>query len=148
MAGSQRERSRINPKSQSEVFSTCVLKGAALRLYVCVSIAILCEGVHANAEQKMMRRIQSVSLIIALLAVPLALLARSYACAPQQCTMMCCPPHRHAIKMNCSGASGALACAMQCNSHKNIDYGLAAPLPSTQIAEGSALPALKVTRLS
>lgn len=98
-----------------------------------------------------MRRIQTVSLIIALLAVPLALVARSYACAPQRCTMMCCLLHKHAgshMKMDCSGASGASACTMQCNSQKNIDYGLAAPLAPTQLAEGLAIPSPKVARLS
>src|SRR5487761_176317 len=93
----------------------------------------------------MMRRIQAVSLIIALLAVTLALVARGYGCALQRCTMMCCLPH---TKMNCSGASGAPACKMQCNSHKNIDYGLASPLAPTQLAEGVTLPAPKVARLS
>ena len=98
-----------------------------------------------------MRRIQAVSLVIALLAVPLALVARGYACASQQCTMMCCLPHTHAdahMKMNCSGAGRVPVCAMQCNSHKNVDYGLASPLAPTQLAEGLALPAPKVARLS
>jgi len=98
-----------------------------------------------------MRRIQAVSLLIALLAVPLALIARGYACVPQQCTMMCCLPHARAdahMKMNCSGAGRAPACTMQCNSHKNVDYGLTAPLAPTQLAEGVALSAPKVSRLS
>jgi len=119
-----------------------------IALRFCASIAVLRERVYEIAEQKMMRQIQSVTLIVALLAVPLALVARSCACAPQQCTMTCCLLHKHAMKMNCSGASGASTCAMQCNSHKNIDYGLASPLAPTQIAERSALPAPKVARLS
>jgi len=91
----------------------------------------------------MSRRIQSVSLILALLAVPLALVARGYACAPQQCTMMCCLAHKHAMNMNCagSGSAGSSACAMQCSSNKNIDYGLASPLPPTQLSAAFLLPA-------
>ncbi|MHB8411538.1 MAG: hypothetical protein ACYDDI_06270 [Candidatus Acidiferrales bacterium] len=99
----------------------------------------------------MLRRIQAVSVVVALLAVPLALVARGYACAPRRCTMMCCLRHKHAdahMKMNCAGASGAPACTMQCNSHKNIDYGLASPLAPTQLAEGVTLPVPKVARLS
>jgi len=89
----------------------------------------------------MSRRIQSLSLILALLAVPLALVARSYACAPQQCTMMCCLAHKRAMNMNCSGAGGSSTCAMKCNSNKNIDYGLASPLPPTQLSAALLLPA-------
>ncbi|MGH9866485.1 MAG: hypothetical protein ACRD4H_13840, partial [Candidatus Acidiferrales bacterium] len=80
----------------------------------------------------MSRRIQAASLIVALLAVPFALVARAYACAPQECTMMCCLAHKHAgrgMKMNCHGAADASACVMQCSSRQSVDYGLASPLP-------------------
>jgi len=91
----------------------------------------------------MIRRIQAVSLVIALLAVPLALVARGYACAPQQCTMMCCLAHKHgshSMNMNCAGrgSAGSSACAMRCSSNKNLDYGLASPLPPTQLSAALA----------
>ncbi|HVA71759.1 MAG TPA: hypothetical protein VNF02_01510 [Candidatus Limnocylindrales bacterium] len=102
----------------------------------------------------MMRRIQAVSVIVALLAVPLALVARGYACAPQNCTMMCCLSSgghpAHAMNMDCQhSSSGASACMMRCSSRgKAVDYGLASPIAPTQLAEGFAIPALKVARLS
>ncbi|HEV2222982.1 MAG TPA: hypothetical protein VGR97_12330 [Candidatus Acidoferrales bacterium] len=97
----------------------------------------------------MTRRIQSAALILALLAAPLALLSRSYACTASQCTMICCLPHKHAMNMNCagSGSAGSSACALQCNSNKNIDYGLASPLAPTQLANGLSLPAPTTARL-
>lgn len=90
-----------------------------------------------------MKCIQSLALILALLAAPLALLSRSYACTASQCTMMCCLPHKHAyaMSMRChSGAAGA--CAVRCDSRKNLDYGLASPLPPTQLQVVFTLPVL------
>lgn len=44
------------------------------------------------------------------------------------------------MSMHChSGAAGA--CAMHCDSKKNLDYGLASPLPPTQLQAAFALPA-------
>jgi len=100
-----------------------------------------------------MRRIQAASLIIALLAVPLTLVARAYAaCAPQKCTMMCCLPHgghaAHPMKMDCQhSASGASACMMRCSSSgKAIDYGLASPIAPTQRSAAPALPTPELAR--
>jgi len=100
----------------------------------------------------MTRRIQSVALILALLATPLALLSRSYACAPGQCTMMCCLARKHgshSMNMNCAGhaSAGESSCAMRCNSNKNVDYGLASPLPPTQLSAALALPAPRVAEM-
>ncbi|HLW44127.1 MAG TPA: hypothetical protein VKS00_06525 [Candidatus Acidoferrales bacterium] len=91
----------------------------------------------------MTRRIQSVALILALLAAPLALLSRSYACSASQCAMMCCLAHKHgshSMNMNCAGrgSAGASTCAMRCSSNKNLDYGLASPLPPTQLSAALA----------
>lgn len=89
----------------------------------------------------MTRRIQSVALIVALLATPLALLSRSYACAANQCTMMCCLSRNHARAMSTHCHSDAAgACAMHCDSQKNLDYGLASPLPPTQLQAAFTLP--------
>jgi hypothetical protein len=89
-----------------------------------------------------MRRIQSLTLILALLAVPLALLSRSHAYSSSQCTMMCCLSRKHAraMSMHChSDAAGG--CVMHCDSQKNLDYGLASPLPPTQLQAAFTLPA-------
>ncbi|HVB35846.1 MAG TPA: hypothetical protein VND42_01300 [Candidatus Acidoferrales bacterium] len=122
-------------------------------LRLCASIAVLGGQMYENAEPKVMRRTQSVILVIALLAVPLALLARGYACAPHQCAMMCCPAHKgggHAMNMNCTGrgSAGSSACAMRYNSNKNIDYGLASPLPPTQLSAALSLPAPRTAETS
>ncbi|MGB6482703.1 MAG: hypothetical protein WBE86_04365 [Candidatus Acidiferrales bacterium] len=94
----------------------------------------------------MMRRIKAASLIIALLAVPLALVARAYACAPQECAMACCRGH-HAMAKDCQhSASGAMSCTMGCNSQATPDYGLAAPLPPFQLSAGLQLPGLNAAR--
>jgi len=90
----------------------------------------------------MTRRIQSVALILTLLAAPAALLSRSYACGGSQCAMMCCLIRKHdshSMNMNCAGR--ASACAMRCSSNKNVDYGLTSPLPPTQLCAAIALPA-------
>jgi len=90
----------------------------------------------------MMRRVQSLALVLALLAAPLALVSRSYACAASQCTMMCCLPHKHARAMNMHCHSAAPGpCVMHCDSQKNLDYGLASPLPPTQLQATLTLPA-------
>jgi len=100
----------------------------------------------------MMRRIQAVSVIVALLAVPLALVARGYACASQNCTMMCCLSSgrhsAHAMNMDCQhSSSGASACMMRCSSRgKAVDYGLASPIAPTQLSAVSALPAPDLAR--
>ncbi|HEV2618051.1 MAG TPA: hypothetical protein VGU63_15750 [Candidatus Acidoferrales bacterium] len=86
----------------------------------------------------MPRRIQSIALMFALLAAPLALLSRSYACAPAECNMVCCRhAHVHAMNMNCHpGSAGTCIC----QSKKNLDYGLICPLPPTQLQVAFNLP--------
>ncbi|MHB8540163.1 MAG: hypothetical protein ACYDCD_04365 [Candidatus Acidiferrales bacterium] len=99
----------------------------------------------------MLRRIQAVSVIGALLAVPLTLVAPAYACGPQECTMMCCLLHgghpAHAMNMDCQqSGSGASACMMRCSSRRKIDYGLASPIAPTQLSAVPALPAPELAR--
>ncbi|MFZ0638273.1 MAG: hypothetical protein WAN33_10870 [Candidatus Acidiferrales bacterium] len=94
----------------------------------------------------MRRRIQAASLIVALLAVPLALVARGYACGPQECTMACCRG-RHVMAKDCQhSASGAMSCATGCHSQATPDYGLAAPIAPFQLSAGVQLPGLKAAR--
>jgi hypothetical protein len=101
-----------------------------------------CRG---EAEKKMMRRAHSVGLIIALLAVPLALMARGYACAPGECTMACCRG-RMGQRMMCQGAGHRCTCWMMCACQKNLEYGLAVPLPPTQLSAPVKLPMPRMTR--
>lgn len=96
-----------------------------------------------------MRRIQAATLIVALLAVPLALVARAYAGASEECTMACCRGrHATAMKMNmCKHASkGAAPCTMGCDSQPAPDYGLASPLGPFQLAAVAQLPTRGMAR--
>jgi hypothetical protein len=94
-----------------------------------------------------MRRVHSILAILALLAVPWALLARSYAAGMDGCDGYCCLPHgahaHHSQKhpsavaqsnagMEChhGDAGRSLDCSMR-SGHHNPDYGLLAPLVST-----------------
>jgi hypothetical protein len=89
---------------------------------------------------------------VALLAVPLALMAREYASAVQECTMACCRGrHVSAAKMKCGhaakGGAGAALCTMGCES-QTTDYGLNCPLPPFQLSASAKLPAMRPGRLS
>lgn len=97
-----------------------------------------------------MRRVQAATLIVALLAVPLALVAQGYAGAAQECVMACCRGrHVSAAKMKCGHAakSGAAVCAMGCESQTQ-DYGLNGPLPPFQLSASVKLPAMRPVRVS
>ncbi|HLW82911.1 MAG TPA: hypothetical protein VKS20_12815 [Candidatus Acidoferrales bacterium] len=94
----------------------------------------------------MMRRVQSVSLVIALLAAPLALVARGYACAPVECTMACCQGRMGSRMMMCQGAGHRCTCWMAGSCEKNLEYGLAAPLPPTQLSAAVKLQKPRMTR--
>jgi hypothetical protein len=85
-----------------------------------------------------MRRAQAILIILALAAVPLALLARASANSMSCCTTMCCPAHGHhpdamAMGMIChrdaASAPGHCLCAM--HSPLAADLGLFAPMPPT-----------------
>ena len=94
----------------------------------------------------MMRRIQAVSLVLALLAVPLALVARGQVCAAQECAMACCRGH-HAMKMKCGhGAAGMNHCAMCSESRPMPDYGLASPIAPFDLPASVELPRLAAAR--
>lgn len=107
------------------------------------------ERIHGRVVRvkiQAMRRIQAASLIVALLAAPLALVARGYACAPQECTMACCRG-RHGMKMDCSHSAPGMAMCMMChNSQATPDYGLAAPIAPFQLAAAAKLPRPEVRR--
>jgi hypothetical protein len=85
-----------------------------------------------------MRRAQAILVIVALLATPLALLARSAAGSMSGCAGMCCPTHgSHAArvlheKMLCH--HGELGHVLECtmtSGHHGVDYGLIVPVAPT-----------------
>jgi hypothetical protein len=79
-----------------------------------------------------MRRVQAILVIVALLATPLALLARGVNGEASECTSMCCSPHGHHAAqhkdMECQhGVTGhVFECTMTSGHH--TDYGLIAPI--------------------
>jgi hypothetical protein len=79
-----------------------------------------------------MRRAKAILVIAALLAAPLALLARGVNAGASECNSMCCLPHGHHAAqhkdMECQhGSTGhAFECTM--NSGHHPDYGLIAPI--------------------
>jgi hypothetical protein len=91
-----------------------------------------------------MRRAQSILVIVALLATPLALLARTDSGEQTQCGHMCCVVRRgHSAKPRrciCGVPAQKLQCAMKSMPH-TPDYGLNAPVAPT---EPSSLVSLAV----
>ncbi len=88
-----------------------------------------------------MQRAKATIVIVALLAVPLALLARGMACGASSCPMTCCM-HRgssgnHPMVCHCGGKS---------SSHIP-DFGLIAPLPPTEPEAFVAIAAPSSLRL-
>jgi hypothetical protein len=82
-----------------------------------------------------MRRTQAILVIMALLATPLALLARGVGGVNSECTTMCCLAHGHRAAqhkdMECqhSGMGHVFECAMTSSHH--TAYGLVAPIAPT-----------------
>jgi hypothetical protein len=82
-----------------------------------------------------MRRAQAILVIVALLATPLALLARGVNGEASECSSMCCLPHGHHAAqhkdMECQhhGIGHVFECTM--NSGRHTAYGLVAPIVPT-----------------
>lgn len=110
-----------------------------------------------------MRRVQAILVIIALLATPLALLARADDSGMADCNGMCCLPHgghHHSPARNASPEPqqqemachhGALGHMMECSmrsGHHRMDYGLLAPFPPAQTSVVTSLDRPKVSRLA
>jgi hypothetical protein len=84
-----------------------------------------------------MRRFQSAILIFSLLAIPLALPARTGPCAESQCSRLCAlimhsahaeqDKHRHCT---CGMTTGSQQCAGH-SGQQTPDFGLNAPMPPT-----------------
>lgn len=93
-----------------------------------------------------MRRVHAILVIVAVLAAPWALVARSFAAESSGCNGYCCPtrgPHSHhlhgaqnapaqAADMQChhGNAGRMLDCSMH-SGHQALDYGLLSPLAPT-----------------
>jgi len=82
-----------------------------------------------------MRRLQILVVMVALLATPLALLARAMACESATCTMMCCLPHG-----SHSHSGQTMPCHCSTKSGKQIpDFGLIAPIAPTMTEDFAAV---------
>jgi len=98
-----------------------------------------------------MRRMKAMLVIVALLATPLALLARAIACESCACVTMCCASHsahrqrgKGALCSSSSNEQGA-QCGMK--SGKQLpDFGLLAPIAPTAPLPLARLAAPKVSR--
>ncbi len=109
-----------------------------------------------------MRRIQAILVIIALLATPLALLARATGMDSMTCNGMCCLPHaphhampvsapQHATHEGMSCEHGALAHIVECTmkpGHQRFDYGLVSPLAPTRPSALASIEALNLPRVT
>ena len=87
---------------------------------------------------QVMRRAKAALVIIALLATPLALVARAMACESCVCPLMCCASHRsHRLDgsgMLCGGGSSSDRQGAQCpmkSGRQMPDFGLIAPIAPT-----------------
>ena len=86
-----------------------------------------------------MRRAQAILVIVALLATPLALLARSAAGSMSGCAGMCCPTHgspcrSRTSRKNAVPSRRSSAMSFECtmtSGHHGIDYGLIVPVAPT-----------------
>src|ERR1700730_501396 len=107
-----------------------------------------------------MRRAQAMLVIIALLATPLALLARSATNGMPECNRMCCLQHgAHSAQLHhpmnrfaymvdlCRHATGQTkcTCAMRAGS-QHVDYGFLAPIVPTVPSAGACAMIPNATR--
>lgn len=109
-----------------------------------------------------MRRTQAILVILALLATPLALLARAIGMDSMACNGMCCLPHgpHHAMAANSPQRSahdgmscehGALAHIVECTmkpGHQRIEYGFVSPLAPTRPSALASIETLNLPRVA
>jgi hypothetical protein len=90
-----------------------------------------------RASLKAVLRAPIAVVILALLATPLALLARARACESASCTVMCCLPHS-----SHSQAGVGMACHCSTKSGKQLpDFGRIAPIAPTTPEEFASVDA-------
>jgi hypothetical protein len=109
-----------------------------------------------------MRRVQAILVIVALLATPLALLARAVDPGMPDCNGMCCLPHgghHHSPVKNTAPASpedemachhGAIGHMMDCSmssGQPRMDYGLIAPFPPARTSMLAFIDQPRASRL-
>jgi len=93
----------------------------------------------------------AILVIVALLASPLALLARGLACANAECVCMCARPHGHSSSPQSGSARLHRAaeycpyCGMKVKYHL-ADYGFIAPIAPTAPLPFIAIPSPAVAR--
>jgi hypothetical protein len=98
-----------------------------------------------------MRRAQAVLVLIALLTTPLALLARSEACA-DACTNSCCIALHHSAKgpaaEHCHGANQvpSARCCDEPTSNHSLDYGFTILMPLSIIPNIARIEAPAISR--
>lgn len=108
-----------------------------------------------------MRRMQALLVIVALLATPLALLARATAAGSMDCGGMCCLPHaghHHLSQPSPHNATtckhGSLGHAFECtmhsgrSGHQGADYGLLSPIAPTKPSALASIAALGAPRIA
>jgi hypothetical protein len=90
-----------------------------------------------------MRRAFTIVAVCALLAAPLALVARGEACAPENCKKLCCRPHpMHTPSHHTSGdvdchhssSQPAPECSMKSACNHALEFGFITPVPLTVLA--------------
>jgi hypothetical protein len=128
-----------------------------------VANACTCCGGAAVVEFWAMRRIQAIIVIVALLATPLALLARAVEPGMPDCNGMCCLPHgahHHSPAQDSSPAPqkddmachhGAAGHMMECSmksGQQRMDYGLSVPFPPAQTSAVAYIDRPKVSRFA
>lgn len=99
-----------------------------------------------------MRRTPAILVIVALLASPLALLARGLACEPPVCVCMCSRPHGHSFSPQFNAADLHRIAAGYCPfcgmklKHHLADYGFIAPIAPTAPLPFIAIPSPAIAR--
>ena len=98
-----------------------------------------------------MRRMQAILVVLAMLAAPMALLARAGACEQPCCATLCCASKHSAASQQASGkeTGGMLChrqgqapsepCIMKSGCNHALDYGFASPLPPTFLMAATVL---------
>jgi hypothetical protein len=101
------------------------------------------------------RRAYAILIAISLLASPLALLARSNACAPVACARLCCLPRATHTPMKAaklgmpchhSGSAPPPLCLMKSACDHALDYGFASPLPPMTLVAAVATNGIQTAR--
>lgn len=108
---------------------------------------------HEDLAMRLSQRFQALGLVLVLLALPIAVIAGAYACAPQECTKLCCAAHRghsmNGMHMNCAGMHrAACICMLSQGSQHSPDFMLLAPLPPTQLSAETRLLPPQSSRIS